>query len=29
MNRDIKFRVWSEKNKKMLEIQKHSFKNGY
>lgn len=28
MNRDIKFRVWSEKNKKMLEIQKHSFKNG-
>ncbi|MGV3100891.1 YopX family protein, partial [Clostridium perfringens] len=28
MNRDIKFRVWSEKNKKMLEIQKHSFKTG-
>ncbi|MDU2085986.1 YopX family protein [Clostridium perfringens] len=28
MNRDIKFRVWSEKNKKMLEVQKHSFKTG-
>ena len=28
MNREIKFRVWSEKNKKMLEIQKHSFKIG-
>ena len=28
MNRDIKLRVWSEKNKKMLEIQKHSFKTG-
>ena len=28
MNREIKFRVWSEKNKKMLEIQKHSFKTG-
>ena len=28
MSRDIKFRVWSEKNKKMLEIQKHSFKTG-
>lgn len=28
MNREIKFRVWSEKNKKMLEIQKHSFKKG-
>lgn len=28
MNREIKFRVWSEKNKKMLEVQKHSFKTG-
>lgn len=28
MSREFKFRVWSEKNKKMLEIQKHSFKTG-
>lgn len=28
MSRDIKFRVWSEKYKKMLEVQKHSFKTG-
>lgn len=28
MSREFKFRVWSEKNKKMLEVQKHSFKTG-